>query len=132
MKFIFPLFCVILLTGCMDQTKLEYADGNGNRYIITSTILQYVPVTPETSSSGTYSGGEAKVITLHDAQHKAINKLLQDAIGNKAIHVENRVMGTGLILKDDGSGSEKWIIRGDAPEKERIEGLLREFLEPKI
>ena len=124
MKCLLSLIFAVLVTSCMEHTKFGYTDGNGNRYIITSGVLQYIPVTPEESSSGAYSGGEAKVITLHEVQFQAIRKVLQDAIDDQSIHIGKRIMGSAVIQKDNAA----WIINPQAPQKNRIEGLLEEFL----
>ncbi len=128
MKCLLSLILAVLFTSCMQKTKFGYADGNGNRYIITSGILQYIPVTPEESSSGTYSGGDPKVITLHEVQFQAIRKVLQDAIDDQSIHIDKRIMGSAVIQKD----SDTWIISPQAPQKDRIDALLKEFLLPQI
>lgn len=112
----------------MQQTKFGYTDGNGNRYIITSGVLQYIPVTPEESSSGTYSGGDPKVITLHEVQVQAIRKVLEDAIDDQSIHIDKRIMGSAVIEKN----SDTWILSPQAPQKKRIENLLQEFLVSQI
>src|SRR5690606_17388675 len=128
MEYFFSLILAILFTSCMQQTKFGYTDGNGNRYIITSGVLQYIPLTPEESSSGTYSGGEPKVITLHEVQVQAIRKLLEDAIDDQSIHIDKRIMGSAVIEKN----SATWIISPQAPQKSRIESLLEEFLISQI
>jgi hypothetical protein len=45
-------------------THYQYADGSANVYIIKADSLEYIPVTPEESATGMYSGGEPKKAVL--------------------------------------------------------------------
>ncbi|MDD3741493.1 MAG: hypothetical protein PHH30_09640, partial [Bacteroidales bacterium] len=48
--------------------KIIFADGNANTYKISQSTITYTPVTKEQSSSGIYSGGEAKIASISKEQ----------------------------------------------------------------
>ena len=126
------LFIVSVITiGCKSNPNVEaksmvkynYYDGNGNGFTLTSNSLAYDPITKEMSSSGIYSGGSKKTISIKREQYESIEKLLIEAIANKNIHLKNRPKGSGMIK----SPSEKVVIR-NGDEKNKIEAELRALL----
>jgi hypothetical protein len=123
------IFIFILLISCMnDQIQYEYADGNGNRYVIRKAALQYIPVTPAESSSGTYSGGDPAEVSLSSDQFKTLQVLLEDAISQKRIHIEKRVMLSGKIVRTSSSENKAVLIAAGAPEMKKIEEYLKKVL----
>ena len=74
-----------------------YADGSANVYIIRNDTIFYKPMTPEMSSSGTYSGGDPVQKALHGNEYEQIQALLDRAIGNPKVHIDDRVMQSGMI-----------------------------------
>lgn len=74
-----------------------YIDGNNNCYEISSTLLNYIPIQKENSSSGEYSGGEAKKIALSETQFAEIEKLIHAILKDKQYLEDNREMGFGTI-----------------------------------
>lgn len=124
-------FILILLVNlsCMNSDfRYVYADGSANRYIITSETLEYDPVTPEESSTGTYSGGDPKTISISAEQFEAISRLLDDEVKNKAVHIEDRMKTSGAISVTRGSASTQVILAPGCAEKGAIESLLKKML----
>lgn len=107
------------------QLQYEYADGSGNVYLLTGGFLEYVPVTPERSSSGKYSGGEPKKVTVSDLEFGQLSALFEKAIANVSAHQANREMMTGLIK----AGSANVILKKDSQDKIEIEKALKKLLD---
>ena len=102
MKKRFSIFIVSILVvafvGCAVQPAADtgdliysYSDGAGNAYTLVDSILTYDPITPLESSSGEYSGGAPAQVTLSQANHNALTSLLDEAVADKSIQIENRV-----------------------------------------
>jgi len=126
MKWCFVL--LIIATSCMTTpANYEYADGNANVYVITPTELKYIPVTPEESSSGTYSGGEPKNIAISPAQFQTLEALFESALKNKDAHIENRVMMSGLVSRT-GSNKKQCILKPGSQDIKTIEEALKKIL----
>ena len=106
------------------QIQYEYADGSGNTFLLSSSTLEYLPVTPERSSSGTYSGGEAKKVSVTESESEQLVAMFEKAISNTSAHQKVREMMTGLIVK----GNTKVVLKRSSPEKTEIEKVLKEIL----
>ncbi len=74
-----------------------YADGSANVWKITEGKVEYVPITPENSSSGKYSGGEPFEIVIESRQFQEVEQLMLKALKDKAAHLTKRSMGTGAF-----------------------------------
>jgi hypothetical protein len=105
-----------------------YADGSANRYIITADSLEYDPVTPEESSTGTYSGGDPKIVSISEEQFDTISQLFDKAIANKAVHIQDRIKTSGAISISKGDVRTHVILAPNCIEKEAIESLLKQIL----
>lgn len=77
--------------------EYEYSDGSANRYIITPDSLEYIPVQPHESSTGFYSGGVPKKISITPETYRLIKQTLESALTNEAVHTDKRAKMTGLI-----------------------------------
>jgi hypothetical protein len=122
----------IFLTSCMETpSHYEYADGNGNRYIIGNATLEYIPVRPETSSSGVYSGGDPATVRITEEQYRMLADAMEGALNNAEIHEQYRAMMTGAITKMSSAATSTTIIRAGSGEKQVIEDLLKEILLPQ-
>jgi len=77
--------------------KLDFVDGNGNKYEILPGQISYNPVSASESSSGVYSGGEASknLIKLNDFFDAVV--LAEHLLGNKQMQSDMRAKGTGYI-----------------------------------
>jgi hypothetical protein len=102
----------------------EYADGNGNRYTVTPSLLTYDPVTPERSSSGRYSGGEPARRNLTPLEYDSIYQLLEKAIHNRSVHISDRIMMSGAITTVKGERQTTVIIKPGCEEQQLLEELL--------
>ena len=112
--------------------ECAYADGNGNVFLITiqdETYLEYKPVRREESSSGEYDGGKPVRKKLTSDEWAKIKSLIDAAVSNKTIRIENRVMGSGLISISEGSDTKIYFIRGNSTEAVALESCLRTFLQ---
>jgi hypothetical protein len=78
-----------------------YTDGNNNKYEVYKDRINYIPVTKENSSSGIYSGGEPKNITIDKNIYNQIQKLIKQTIKDKKYHLTSRIMGCGTISKNN-------------------------------
>jgi hypothetical protein len=110
----------------MNQSPIfEYADGNANRYILTNNALEYIPVKPEESSSGVYSGGTPTMIKITPEQHQQIHATILLLIGNTQLHLPNRVKMSGLLFNRTENFS---VIIKPGPELSTLDSLLRSTL----
>jgi hypothetical protein len=130
MKSLILVFLFTLCGGCMGRRNLsyEYADGSGNLYRLSETLIEYIPVQPKLSSSGLYSGGNPVKKTINEADYEKIVQNFQAAINNKAIHIENRLMGSGMILIREEEQTIRVLLSQSAIEKIELEALLKELL----
>ena len=106
-------------------TSYKYIDGSNNTYIINSKNVEYVPITPEYSSSSVYSGGKAFNAEINAEQATEIIKLLSDAIKNQDVQLETRPKGAGTIIKIIGETTKTTILKMNATEKLAIEKWLK-------
>lgn len=106
----------------MSQSPIfEYADGNANRYILTNNQLEYIPVKPEESSSGIYSGGTPISITITQEKRHQIQEAIQLLIDNPKLHLPNRVKMSGLLRNRTENVS---VIIKPGPELSTLDSLL--------
>lgn len=132
--FITHLFLIFFLLNCgakemTQNTIYKYLDGNGNEYLLRNdkTItLEYYPVKPEFSSSGTYSGGEYKEIVINQSQYEAIVKILTHAFKNKEIQMDKRVMMSCFISITDNNKKNSAVIKPGSEIINKIETLLKD------
>ncbi|MBL7872426.1 MAG: hypothetical protein JNM78_12490 [Cyclobacteriaceae bacterium] len=110
-------------------TQYEYSDGSANRYVITETTLEYIPVKPEESSTGMYSGGEPKLVSITNDQYKTVASLFETAFENTSAHMTERPKMSGLIVSITGSTSHQAILKPDSVEKKNIEEALKKLLQ---
>src|SRR6187455_400465 len=87
----------ILTLSCMSTThdQYEYADGSANLYRLTEKELEYLPVQPEESSTGFYSGGEPKTVPVTVEQYNTLKDLFDQALENSSIHIADRMKTSG-------------------------------------
>jgi hypothetical protein len=125
----FLFFLLLTNLSCMKtDRRYEYADGSANRYIITTSKLEYDPVTPAESSTGTYSGGDPKIVTISAAQFEEIGQLFDKALRNEAVHIQDRMKTSGEILVIKGDAQTRVVLAPGCAEKEEIESLLKKSL----
>ncbi len=128
MRYSLILFLLLNFSCMKSDHQYVYADGSANRYIITSDTLKYDPVTPAESSTGSYSGGDPKTVSISAAQFESISQLFDKAVANKAVHIEDRMKTSGAISIVKGDNRTQIILAPGCAEKEAIESLLRKIL----
>lgn len=131
MRRIIPILFLMFTTACMNNTSsyYRYDDGNANAYIMTADSLEYVPVKPEESSTGFYSGGEAKKIAITPEESASIRALLESARLNSTIHIPARIKASGVITLFSESKKASVIITPGCLELVKIETALKKLLE---
>ena len=94
--------------------RIGYSDGAGNAYSFiadnTDARFVYDPVTPDRSSTGTYSGGEPRAGMLDAMQVFTLWRLVRALAANPALHVADRGKGTGAFRVSDADGERSFII----------------------
>jgi hypothetical protein len=126
------LLCLIhfMTGGCTDMNVIiyRYADGSGNTYIINKNTIEYVPVKPPFSSSGIYNGGEHIKKSITAGEYDSIAGLLNSALANTEVHIDNRPMGSGYIEIEKDKSITKVIIRPASEEQDAIEAMLKKII----
>ena len=122
-------FIVLLLLSCSVQAEpishFDYADGSGNLYHVSPSLLKYEPVTPNQSSSGIYSGGLPTTKILSPEDYNTLMNRVQAAIRNKAIQINQRLMGSGMIEFYDNNQKTTVLLQQHAKEKQALELFLK-------
>lgn len=106
------------------EPRLMYADGSANRYEISSTELKYIPVKPEESSTGMYSGGEPAQIALSNEQYSQLKNLFESALAQTDQHIPDRIKTSGLVAV----GEYQAILKPGSALKAEIESKLKNLL----
>ena len=97
-----------------------FADASGNSFHFlqpspnATAEFAYTPVTPERSSSGTYSGGMAASGDLTPTQVRQIWSGMRDLRDDTGSHVKQRMMGTGSFRVTE-QGKQYDFIVGSGP-----------------
>jgi hypothetical protein len=112
----------------MNTTSYQYSDGNANVYIITPDTLEYVPVKPNESSTGFYSGGVPKKVMLTANQFQHLVALIEAAMKNTDAHIPERIKGSGAIKTLTGSEKHSIFLKPGSVELGKIEAALKELL----
>lgn len=105
----------------------QYADGSANRYIISKEMIEYVPVKKENSSSGFYSGGEPAKKEITPEEFSLIERMLMALIDQRNLHIEDRVMMSGVITHNSECHKEKYIIK-PCDQIRELEKFLKELV----
>lgn len=106
------------------QPELTYADGSANFYVITPTQLNYIPVKPEESSTGMYSGGEPATVTINSQQYATLKTLFEKALTQTDQQIPDRIKTSGLVAV----GDKQVILNPESAIKAEIENKLKELL----
>lgn len=112
----------------MKTALYQYADGNANVYIISPDTLEYVPVKPQESSSGFYSGGEPKKVKLTTQEFQNLVTLIEAAMKNTDAHMQERVKGSGAIKTLTGSEKHAIFLKPACAEQQKLEAALKKLL----
>lgn len=111
---------------------VHVSDGSGNTTTATMDVgasaarWRYAPVTPETSSSGSYSGGEPAAGTLSVVQVRELWSLVHALEAATAYHVADRALGTTQVMVESSVGKRSFILSpGSAADLELLLERLR-------
>ena len=98
--------------------RIIYYDGNNNAYRFwkasEEVLFEYTPVTPESSSSGVYSGGEPQQGILDTKQAAALWQWVEQLMSDTSTHSQKRMKGTGSINLSTDEGTRKVILKNGA------------------
>jgi len=112
--------------------SISYYDGsaNGFRFHLDdgakAARFEYSPTRPETSSSGVYSGGEAKQGDLSAAQVGELWQRVEKLAADTSLHASTRKMGTGLV-KLSSAGAERSFILDTGPALDELNSFVAQF-----
>lgn len=130
MQRIIPVLILnFLLIACMTSTRYQYADGNANVYVIKTDSLEYIPVKPEESSTGSYSGGAPKKISIRPEDFRSLQAMLETAKKKHEIHIPDRVKSSGMITTFSGSEKSNFILKPGCKEMATLESELKRLLQ---
>jgi hypothetical protein len=120
-----PIIIIAILFRCtfLNAQTYIYNDGNANTYKIFTDKIDYIPVTKSESSSGMYSGGEAKTISLGPQQYDSLKTILEEAIATKEFHAQKREKQSGLITKT-GKKKKQVILQPRSAIRNKLEKYL--------
>lgn len=98
--------------------SVDVADGSGNVFHCEHAVgdaprYEYRPVTPEQSSTGTYSGGEPRAGTLDADEVDALWRLVEAAAAATAGHTDARAKGT-VALAASGPIDTSVVLTAEA------------------
>lgn len=108
-----------------------YSDHSGNAYRFSQrgeahpAVLDYDPVTPEESSSGTYSGGDPYKGTLTPEEVERLWVEVRDLEASTAGHSSKRRMGTGSFRVTEAGGALRRFIVSNGPSRRRFDAFAR-------
>lgn len=126
-KKLFLVILVLFLNGCMksQQVIYYYTDGKNNTYIIRKNEVELEPLPDLLSSSGFENEAEGWKKQIDAATYEKIVSLLENALNDTQIQINQRLMGSAMISKEVDSVEQKnVIIKPTAPVKEQIEEIL--------
>lgn len=115
---------------------LAYSDHSGSSYRFWKAShdepAQFVfdPVTPERSSSGTYSGGRPNQGKLDSAQAEALLERVRNLEADTECHIDKRMMGTGSFRIREGDGPERHFMIRSSSSREAFDTFLEPYREP--
>ena len=102
----------------LEWTRIDVADGSANAYHLTRDAggpvqFVYVPVTPERSATGLYSGGPPRKEELepNDTRLVELWMLLRKLEADETKHTRDRAKGTGAIAWESPAGRRTFIIQ---------------------
>ncbi len=117
-----------------DSWTVSYWDQSGNGYRFWQTPdgearFVYDPVTPERSSSGTYSGGSPHQGVLAPDQIEALFGRLCELEADTSGHNSRREMGTGMFRVREGGAERRFIVR-NGKRRKAFDSFVSRFRKP--
>jgi hypothetical protein len=124
----YRILIILIFAACMSpQPELTYADGSANRYVITPTQLNYIPVKPEESSTGIYSGGEPAMVAISTWQYASIKELFEKALTQTDEQLADRVKTSGLVA----IGDKHVVLKPESLIRIQLEEELKKIIASK-
>lgn len=123
----------VLLGTCTPTAvhMITYLDQNNNQYRLSAEELRYQPVTPQASSSGTYSGGEPAVVQLPPEAWPRLLQLSRALMLDQASHAPRREMLTArLTIEQVGSSAVQQVLLYPSEKRAAWEAYLRSLHRP--
>lgn len=124
--FIGVFSCKPKQSASSSKTEIAYIDGNNNRFELISNKnvceIEYKPIQPDESSSGTYSGGEPVSKTIACVKFDEIQNYMKKIVANPSNLIQERNMGCGTILLNPTSAQ---FIPMNSRYKDTLERKLR-------
>lgn len=108
---------------------VTYSDGSGNGFrfwqdkAAQPARFKYSPVTPLTSSSGTYSGGKPGEGALEVAFTDQLWKLVERLEADTSRHAKSRIKGTGALAVITAAGEREFLVQR-TPQLEQLDQLV--------
>ena len=103
------LLCCILFMAMScaapkkNTTMITYSDQNNNRYVITQTSFDYIPITEEESSSGTYHGGTPISRSIPSEKFNEIRQLALDIIASSPKNIKRAMLTSVVRVSENGT-----------------------------
>ena len=101
--------------------SLRYRDGSNNATSFSrasaasDVLLEYEPMTPERSSSGTYSGGAPRTGVVPPAQVASLWERVRRLEDDPEQRAEQRRMGTGAFTISTPEGERAFLVTSGKP-----------------
>jgi hypothetical protein len=124
---------IVTIISCgikTSQMNYSYTDQNNNSYYISENEIRYVPISPSESSSGVYSGGTKKSVSISKTQFSEISKKCDAFFNAPNLQTNQRRMMTSILRFSNSSESKKIILK-TSEEREELEYILKEFCDLK-
>lgn len=124
---------IVTIISCgikKSQMNYSYTDQNNNSYYISENEIRYVPISPSESSSGVYSGGTKKSVSISKTQFSEISKKCDAIFNTPNLQTNQRRMMTSILRFSNSSESKKIILK-TSEEREELEYILKEFCDLK-
>ncbi len=125
MLLFFPFFQTI----GTPQPEYKIADGSGNQYFITTKEIEYIPVKPENSSTGMYSGGEYVKKTITPEQYSELVKKVEAVEENKQLRIKDRIKGSFAISIVHGAKEKSFLVNRGGTEISALEQYLKQLIQ---
>lgn len=121
------LLCVamtlVMCTVKENDMQISYLDQNNNEYRVTHDSFWYTPMTPEQSSSGTYSGGEAVMRKIDVKTFSEISKVAMALVEtNKDKDIKREMLTSRLTVKKKDSSTRVTLRK--SKDRAHLEALL--------
>jgi hypothetical protein len=132
-KFLLTLLLFLIIgIACkttMKPTQYRYSDSSANTWKISSDSVEYIPMTPEMSSSGMYSGGDPVKKQISKADYNKVKSEINNILMNMSIQIKDRTKLSGLIIIMEDGKKDVSLLIDISPEKENLEKMLKKLIE---